>query len=111
MESPRLHARLPPTHTQRELYKSILLRDPGAVLGGGGGGVPGGGGASAPRLQNLLMHLRKATAHPYLFDGMEDRSLDPMGDHVITNCAKLQASAGGGPTCEWCVCVCRANSP
>ena len=59
----------------------------GATAAASGGG---GGAASAPRLQNLLMHLRKACGHPYLFDGMEDRTLDPMGDHVITNCAKLQ---------------------
>jgi SWI/SNF-related matrix-associated actin-dependent regulator of chromatin subfamily A member 5 len=27
--------------------------------------------------------------HPYLFDGVEDRSLDLMGEHVIANCGKL----------------------
>ena len=35
------------------------------------------------------MQLRKCCAHPYLFDGVEDRTLDPMGEHVITNCGKL----------------------
>jgi hypothetical protein len=29
-------------------------------------------------------------AHPYLFDGVEDRALDPMGDHLVENCAKLR---------------------
>lgn len=33
---------------------------------------------------NLMMQLRKVAGHPYLFDGVEDRELDPMGDHVIT---------------------------
>ena len=33
---------------------------------------------------NVLIQLRKVAGHPYLFDGVEDRSLDPMGDHVIT---------------------------
>lgn len=30
-----------------------------------------------------MMQLRKVAGHPYLFDGVEDRSLDPMGEHVI----------------------------
>ena len=48
---------------------------------------------------NILMQLRKVAGHPYLFDGVEDRSLDPMGEHVITvwvrrdwwceNCGKM----------------------
>ena len=71
---------------QRELYRSILLRDVAAVLKG----------ASAGALNNMLMHLRKAVNHPYLFEGQEDRSLDPMGDHVVSNCAKLQVRARGG---------------
>ena len=75
---------------QRELYKSILLRDPQAVMGSGGAMGGGGGAGTAPRLANLLMHLRKACAHPYLFEGQEDRSLDPMGEHVVANCAKLE---------------------
>ena len=33
---------------------------------------------------NMLMQLRKVAAHPYLFNGVEDRTLDPMGEHVIT---------------------------
>ena len=77
---------------QRELYKSILLRDPGAVLGSSE--LSGGGSGGSPRLANLLAALRKVCAHPYLFDGMEDRSLDPMGEHVISNCAKLQVRGG-----------------
>ena len=32
---------------------------------------------------NLMIQLRKVAGHPYLFDGVEDRSLDPMGTHVI----------------------------
>ena len=74
---------------QRELYKSILLRDPSAVLGGPGSSSSSSTGGSMS-LQNILMHLRKACAHPYLFEGQEDRSLDPMGEHVVANCAKLQ---------------------
>ena len=78
---------------QRELYKSLLLRDVEAVLAGGTGG--GGGAVSSGRLSNILMQLRKACGHPYLFDGWEDRSLDPMGEHVVDNCAKLKARGWG----------------
>lgn len=38
---------------------------------------------------NLVMQLRKACNHPYLFTGVEDRTLDPLGDHVIKNCGKM----------------------
>lgn len=40
--------------------------------------------AERSHLLNLLMQLRKVAGHPYLFEGVEDRSLDPMGEHVIT---------------------------
>ena len=33
---------------------------------------------------NMMMQLRKVAGHPYLFDGVEDRSLDLMGEHLIT---------------------------
>mmetsp|Transcript_72436 Transcript_72436/g.206187 ORF Transcript_72436/g.206187 Transcript_72436/m.206187 type:complete len:969 (+) Transcript_72436:1339-4245(+) len=35
------------------------------------------------------MQMRKCCNHPYLFSGVEDRSLDPHGEHVIENCGKL----------------------
>ena len=37
------------------------------------------------RLLNIVMQLRKAANHPYLFEGQEDRTLDEFGDHIITN--------------------------
>ena len=49
-----------------------------------------GAAAGSTRLSNILMQLRKACNHPYLFEGIEDRSLDPLGEHVIQNSAKLQ---------------------
>jgi len=67
---------------QRGLYKNILMREMDAVTGGGGKG-------SKTQLSNIVMQLRKVAAHPYLFDGVEDRTLDPMGDHVISNCGKM----------------------
>mgnify|MGYP000160613525 CR=1 FL=1 len=39
-----------------------------------------------PKLLNIVMQLRKAADHPYLFDGIEDRSLPPDEfQHVIAN--------------------------
>ena len=35
------------------------------------------------------MQMRKCCNHPYLFSGVEDRSLDPHGEHVVENCGKL----------------------
>lgn len=64
---------------QRELYKNLLLKNKDAFSNT----------ASKSSLANLVMQLRKACAHPYLFEGVEDRTLDPMGDHVITNCGKM----------------------
>jgi SWI/SNF-related matrix-associated actin-dependent regulator of chromatin subfamily A member 5 len=31
------------------------------------------------------MQLRKAADHPYLFNNVEDRTLDPSGDHLYQN--------------------------
>lgn len=38
---------------------------------------------------NIVMQLRKACNHPYLFEGVEDRTLDPMGEHLVQNCGKM----------------------
>ena len=65
---------------QRELYKSILRRDFDAITGSG----------DRVRLLNIVMQLRKSCNHPYLFDGVEDRSLPPLGEHLINNCGKLK---------------------
>jgi SWI/SNF-related matrix-associated actin-dependent regulator of chromatin subfamily A member 5 len=67
---------------QREVYKNILRRELTTVNGNDAKSKSG--------LQNICMHLRKACAHPYLFDGVEDRSLDPMGEHLVENCGKMK---------------------
>lgn len=61
---------------QKDLYQNLLQRDTEALSG-----VV----TEKRRLLNIAMQLRKAANHPYLFDGVEDRSLDPYGDHLITN--------------------------
>jgi SWI/SNF-related matrix-associated actin-dependent regulator of chromatin subfamily A member 5 len=68
------------TAMQLDLYKGLLKKDIDAINGKGGDRV---------RLLNILMQLRKCCNHPYLFDGVEDRTLDPFGDHVVTNCGKF----------------------
>jgi SWI/SNF-related matrix-associated actin-dependent regulator of chromatin subfamily A member 5 len=65
---------------QKQLYQSIFQKNLDALRGFV---------KHKARLLNTLMQLRKAANHPYLFDGMEDRSLPPFGDHVITNSGKF----------------------
>ncbi len=36
-----------------------------------------------------LFHWQAAN-HPYLFDGVEDRSLPPYGDHILSSCGLKQ---------------------
>ncbi|RLN75764.1 hypothetical protein BBJ28_00010208 [Nothophytophthora sp. Chile5] len=67
---------------QKVLYKSLLLRDMNTIMGGSTG-------VSKSALQNIVMQLRKCCGHPYLFEGQEDRSLDPLGEHVIESCGKM----------------------
>jgi SWI/SNF-related matrix-associated actin-dependent regulator of chromatin subfamily A member 5 len=66
---------------QKELYKKILRREVDTVNGEQG--------ASKNALMNIVMQLRKACNHPYLFEGQEDRKLDPLGEHLIANCGKM----------------------
>jgi SWI/SNF-related matrix-associated actin-dependent regulator of chromatin subfamily A member 5 len=84
---------LPPKHEtilftgmsamQKKLYKEILLRDINMLQGG-----PNGGGSHTAIL-NIVMQLRKCAGHPYLFPGVEDRSLPPLGEHLVENCGKM----------------------
>jgi SWI/SNF-related matrix-associated actin-dependent regulator of chromatin subfamily A member 5 len=41
------------------------------------------------KLLNIVMQLRKACNHPYLFDGVEDKTLDPFGEHLVEQSGKL----------------------
>ena len=69
---------LPPKHEtilftgmsamQKKLYRDILIRDIDALQG-----KPGTGNRTA--ILNIVMQLRKCAGHPYLFPGVEDRSL------------------------------------
>merc|ERR1719460_3133511 len=70
---------------QRNQYKNILKRDMDALYQSSGAALT----ANKSRLLNLVMQLRKCCNHPYLFEGVEDKTLDPFGDHIVTNCGKM----------------------
>ena len=66
---------------QKQLYKKLLLRDLDAFTGSQA--------KNRTAVLNIVMQLRKCCGHPYLFEGVEDRTLDPLGEHLVQNCGKL----------------------
>ncbi len=66
---------------QKQLYKKLLLRDLDAFTGNQA--------KNRTAVLNIVMQLRKCCGHPYLFEGVEDRTLDPLGEHLVQNCGKL----------------------
>jgi SWI/SNF-related matrix-associated actin-dependent regulator of chromatin subfamily A member 5 len=85
-----VEASLPPKHEtilftgmsamQKKLYRDILIRDIDAIQGTSG---------NRTAILNIVMQLRKCAGHPYLFPGVEDRSLPPLGEHLVENCGKM----------------------
>lgn len=81
---------LPPKHetilytgmsvVQKKLYRDILIRDIDALQGNSG---------NRTAILNIVMQLRKCAGHPYLFPGVEDRTLPPLGEHLVDNCGKM----------------------
>ncbi len=67
---------------QKQLYKQLLMRDLDSITGKASG-------KNRTTILNIVMQLRKCCGHPYLFEGIEDRSLDPLGEHLVENCGKL----------------------
>jgi SWI/SNF-related matrix-associated actin-dependent regulator of chromatin subfamily A member 5 len=67
---------------QKRLYKQLLLRDLDSITGKASG-------KNRTAVLNIVMQLRKCCGHPYLFEGVEDRTLDPLGEHLVENCGKL----------------------
>ena len=67
---------------QKQLYKNLLLRDIDSIVGKDSG-------KNRTAVLNIVMQLRKCCGHPYLFEGVEDRTLDPLGEHLVNNCGKL----------------------
>ena len=71
------------TPMQRDVYKSVLMRNLDAVVN------TKGVGEGKTRMANLLMHLRKAVNHPYLFDGARD---------VARACVRTRVAVTRAPT-------------
>jgi len=65
---------------QLKMYKNILLNKSIDTVYRG---------ERMKNYNNMLMQLRKVCAHPYLFDGVEDRDLPEYGDHLVLNCGKM----------------------
>ncbi|XP_059622171.1 probable global transcription activator SNF2L1 [Phlebotomus argentipes] len=69
------------TDLQLEWYRKLLLkelyeRDSQGIL-------------NKKSLHNLLIHLRKCTSHPYLFEGAEEGPPFVTGEHLIRNSGKM----------------------
>lgn len=65
------------TQQQINIYKNLLLKRAPVEY------------SSKNSLLNILMQLRKACNHPYLFVGAEDPSLPTLGDHLYTSSGKM----------------------
>lgn len=66
---------------QKQLYKKLLLRDIESITSSNN--------KNHTAVLNIVMQLRKCCGHPYLFEGVEDRTMDPLGEHLVENCGKL----------------------
>jgi len=67
---------------QKQLYRKLLLRDIDNI-------TSSKNSKNKTAILNIVMQLRKCCGHPYLFEGVEDRTLDPLGEHLVENCGKL----------------------
>lgn len=70
------------TKMQKEWYKKLLTKDIDLLNSSGKG--------ERMRLMNILMHLRKCTNHPYLFDGAEPGPPYTTDQHIVDNCGKMR---------------------
>ena len=77
---------IPLSEVQKQVYKQILLRDLD-VLNQSNRDKHENSGRTA--ILNIVMQLRKCCNHPYLFPNIEDRTLNPLGDHLYENCGKM----------------------
>ncbi|KHJ92260.1 protein, SNF2 family [Oesophagostomum dentatum] len=66
---------------QREWYTKVLMKDIDVINGAGK--------VEKARLMNILMHLRKAANHPYLFDGAEPGPPYTTDQHLVDNSGKM----------------------
>ncbi|CAN0921813.1 Probable helicase CHR10 [Linum grandiflorum] len=67
---------------QKKVYSSILRKELPKLL------ALTSTASNQPSLQNIVMQLRKACSHPYLFPGIEPEPYEE-GEHLIQACGKL----------------------
>ena len=70
-----IHVYLGLTPVQVKLYRNILLKK----------NISSDSGV----MKNVLMQLRKCCNHPYLFEGIEEEGLPPLGEHLVTVSGKM----------------------
>jgi SWI/SNF-related matrix-associated actin-dependent regulator of chromatin subfamily A member 5 len=73
------------TAEQKVLYKQVLLRDMDVINNAQKSKSEG----TRTTILNIVMQLRKCCNHPYLFPGVEDRTLDPLAPHLWETCGKM----------------------
>jgi SWI/SNF-related matrix-associated actin-dependent regulator of chromatin subfamily A member 5 len=73
-----LHIKVGLTETQKKIYRDLLTKS--AI----------DSGSTFSFYRNLVMQLRKACNHPYLFQGVEDEGLDEFGEHLVTVSGKMR---------------------
>lgn len=71
-----IHIKVGLTETQKNVYKKLLTN---SVIND-----------SKTVYKNIIMQLRKACNHPYLFEGVEQEGLPELGDHIITVSSKMR---------------------
>lgn len=62
------------------MYQNILLNNT----------LKGDGEDNRGFYMNKLMQLRKICLHPYLFPEVEDRTLPPLGEHLVEVSGKMR---------------------
>ncbi|KAL7158442.1 hypothetical protein ABFS83_02G143900 [Erythranthe nasuta] len=67
---------------QKKVYMSILRKELPKLL------ALASGGSNAQSLQNIVIQLRKACSHPYLFPGIEPEPFEE-GEHLVQASGKL----------------------
>jgi len=71
---------------QKQVYKQVLMRDIDVI---NQGAREKNDNAGRTAILNIVMQLRKCCNHPYLFPNVEDRTKNPLGDHIYKSCGKM----------------------
>ncbi|KAG0627932.1 hypothetical protein M758_2G239400 [Ceratodon purpureus] len=71
----------PMANLQKHVYVSVLKKESPKLVGDNSG--------PTTSLQNIVMQLRKACSHPYLFDGVEPEPFQE-GEHIVEASGKLK---------------------